>query len=287
MRLLIRPLMLRLNPASRLYPGPKRWILDAPEVNDLPRKMTKTPGTIKKISLPRILLLIHHYVGPNLLRHSPRKIKTVVLAKKNPDNKTKARILLLLTSTPPQSRRTKTKIRARKTYLILIAILVSKKVIMPTNIPKKSQKLASVLTISMTVTENSEWAIVNAKEIEQVTCIQYSITFPGGVTQNDSTLDPVSALFDSGSKVNAMHPAFAKRLSLVVQTTNVGVQKINGTTLEIYGMVVAAFSVTDQPDKVRFFKEIFRVVNVSLDIVLAMSFPILSGADIDFPKSEL
>ena len=55
----------------------------------------------------------------------------------------------------------------------------------------------------------------------------------------------MSALFDSGSEVNAIYPAFAKRLGLVVQTTNIGAQKIDGTTFETYKMVVAIFSVID------------------------------------------
>ena len=73
----------------------------------------------------------------------------------------------------------------------------------------------------------------------------------------------------------------------MVQTTNVGAQKINGTTLEIYGIVIAAFSVTDQADKVRFFKKIFLVANVSPDIFLKIPFLILSRANIDFPKRAL
>ena len=84
-----------------------------------------------------------------------------------------------------------------------------------------------------------------------------------------------------------MHPAFTERLGLVVQTTNVGTKKIDGTTLETYGMVVAAFSVTDQADRVRFFEEIFLVANVSPDVVLGMLFFTLSGANVDFPKREL
>ena len=84
-----------------------------------------------------------------------------------------------------------------------------------------------------------------------------------------------------------MHPAFAKRLGFVVRATNVGAQKINGTTFETYGIVIAAFSVTDQADRVRFFEETFLVANVSPDVVLGMSFLTLSGADIDFPKKEL
>ena len=52
-------------------------------------------------------------------------------------------------------------------------------------------------------------------------------------------------------------------------------------------MVVAAFSVTDQADRVRFFEETFLVANVSPDVVLGMLFFTLSGADVDFPKREL
>ena len=82
----------------------------------------------------------------------------------------------------------------------------------------------SVLTISTLVTEDSEEAILaSAKELKQVTYIQYPIIFPGGVTQDGAALDSVSALLDLGSKVNAMHSAFVERLGLVVQTTNVGI----------------------------------------------------------------
>ena len=153
---------------------------------------------------------------------------------------------------------------------------------------EEAKKLVLVLTTSTLVTEDSEEAIlVNAKELERVTCIRYPITFPGGVTQDSSALDPVSSLLDSGSEVNAMHPIFAERLGLVMRAINIGTQKIDGITLETYGMVVAAFSVTDQADKVRFFEETFLVANVSPDVVLGMPFLTLSSVDIDFPKREL
>ena len=84
-----------------------------------------------------------------------------------------------------------------------------------------------------------------------------------------------------------MHPAFAERLSLVMQATNVDAQKIDGSTLETYGMVVATFSVTDQADRVRFFEETFLVVNVSPDVVFGILLLTLRGADIDFLKKEL
>ena len=145
MRLLIRPLILRLRPVFSLYLRPRRWIFDAFEVNDKSRRMTKTPGALKKISLLRILLLMGHQVGPNPHRHSLRKTRIVVFTKKNLDNKAKARILLLLASMPLLSGRTKTRIRTRKTYPTLNAILVSRKVIMRTCVPKKSQKTSVTL----------------------------------------------------------------------------------------------------------------------------------------------
>ena len=84
-----------------------------------------------------------------------------------------------------------------------------------------------------------------------------------------------------------MHLAFAERLDLVVQTTNVGAQKIDGTTLETYRIVVAVFSLTDQADRVRFFEETFLVANISPDVILRMLFLTLSGADINFLKKKL
>ena len=110
------------------------------EVNGLPRRKIRTSGITKRISLPRILLLMHRQVGLNPLRHSPRRNRTVVLAKEDPDNRAKARIFLPLASTPPPSGKIRIKIRTRKTYPTLSATLASRKVIMPTSVPRKSQK---------------------------------------------------------------------------------------------------------------------------------------------------
>ena len=140
----------------------------------------------------------------------------------------------------------------------------------------------------MSVIENSEEAsLASAKKLKQITCIQYPSAFSGSVAQDGSTLDLVLALLYLGSEVNIMHPTFAKRLGLVIQTTNVGAQKIDGTTLETYGMVVAVFSITSQVNRVRFFEETFLVANVSPDMVLGIIFFTQSGANVDFPKREL
>ena len=135
---MIRPLMPWPKPASRLHPERGRWIFDALKVNGLPKRRIKTPEITKKISLPRILLLIHRQVGPNPLWPSPRRNRTVVLAEENPDDRAKARILLPLASTPLLSGRTR--IRTRKTYPTLSATPASRKVIMPTSVPRRSQK---------------------------------------------------------------------------------------------------------------------------------------------------
>ena len=54
------------------------------------------------------------------------------------------------------------------------------------------------------------------------------------------------------NKADAMNPA--AELGLLVRPTDVVAQKIDGTTLDTYGMVVAAFSVTDKANRVRFFE---------------------------------
>ena len=51
-------------------------------------------------------------------------------------------------------------------------------------------------------------------------------------------------------------------------------------------MVVAAFSMVDKANRVRFFEKTFLVANISLEIVFRMSFLTLSSADVDFSGWE-
>ena len=97
----------------------------------------------------------------------------------------------------------------------------------------------------------------------------------------------VQVLIDSGSEVNAIYPTFAKQLSFSIRPINVKVQKIDGTTLDTYGMIVVAFSVVNKANRVRFFEEIFLMANVNLKVVLGMPFLTLSGTDVDFLSQEL
>ena len=94
-----------------------------------------------------------------------------------------------------------------------------------------------VLATSMLMTEKTE------EELEQISCIWYPV-----IIKNQT-----EALLDLGSKINAMSQAFAHELGLKIQKTNVKAQKINGISLEIYGMVVSTFFVLDKDDRKRFF----------------------------------
>ena len=52
-------------------------------------------------------------------------------------------------------------------------------------------------------------------------------------------------------------------------------------------MIVAAFSVVDKADQVRFFEDTFLVANISPEVALEMLFLILSSVDMDFLGWEL
>ena len=108
--------------------------------------------------------------------------------------------------------------------------------------------------------------------LKRVPCIWYLITFK----------DQTKALLDSGNEVNAMNLAFASQLGLKIRKTNVGAQKINGITLETYGMVVSTFSVSDKDGRERFFEESFLLAEVKPKIVLGMPFLTMSNADVNF-----
>ena len=65
--------------------------------------------------------------------------------------------------------------------------------------------------------------------LERVLCIRYPVRL-----RKDQ--DEVQALIDSGSEVNAVHPAYAAKLGLRVRETDVGAQKINGSHLNTFSM---------------------------------------------------
>ena len=93
---------------------------------------------------------------------------------------------------------------------------------------------------------------------------------------------PVLTLVDLSNKVNIIYPNFDQELGLSIRPIDVSVQKIDGSTLNTYWMVVAAFLMTNKANRVKFFEKTFLVPNVSLEIVFGMPFLTLSGANVDF-----
>ena len=118
------------------------------------------------------------------------------------------------------------------------------------------------------------------ENLAQVPYVWYPITFR-------KKFVPVLVLFDSSSEVNAIHPTFTSGLSLPIRPIEIKAQKIDDTMLNIFGMIVAAFSMMDKANQIRFFKETFLVANVSPEVIFEMLFFTLSGVDVDFLSWEL
>ena len=152
------------------------------------------------------------------------------------------------------------------------AIPVNKKITMQIN-TQKAKKLVTILATSTSMTGKK----TNKEKLERVPCIWYSIIFN----------DQIEALLDSESKVNIMNSAFVSQLGLKIWKTNVGAQKIDGTTLETYGMIVFIFSMSDKDGKKRFFEESFLLTEVKLEIVVKMPFLTMSNAVINFQARDL
>ena len=84
-----------------------------------------------------------------------------------------------------------------------------------------------------------------------------------------------------------MSPAYAKKFGLKTWKTNVGAQKIDGSALETFGMVIADFQVEDKDGRSRFFQETFLVADTKFEVILGMPFLKLSNADVSFGEGTL
>ncbi len=139
---------------------------------------------------------------------------------------------------------------------------------------RQTKKQVAVSATSTSTTDKK-----TEEELKWVPCIWYPVIF--------KDQDQTEALLDSGSEVNVMSQAFTQQLGLKIYKTNVRTQKIDGTTLKTYGMVVSTISVSDKDGRERFFEESFLLADVSPDVVLGMPFLIMSNADVDFQARDL
>ena len=112
----------------------------------------------------------------------------------------------------------------------------------------------------------------------RVPCIHYPVQFQE---------EQVRALLNSGSKVNATNSDYAWKLGLKIRRTNIGAQKIDGSTLEIFGMVIANFQVEDKASRPWFCQETFLVTDTKFEVILRMLFLKISNADVSFGEGTL
>ena len=126
----------------------------------------------------------------------------------------------------------------------------------------------------MPITDTSD------KEVVIVPCIHYLVQF-------QESQEQVRALLDNGSEFNAMSPAYSKKLGLKTRKTNIGAQKIDGSTLKTFRMVIADFQIDDKGGRPRFFQETFLVANTKFEGVLGILFLKISNADVAFGEGIL
>ena len=124
----------------------------------------------------------------------------------------------------------------------------------------------------MPVTDSDEKVVI------RVPCIHYPVRFQE---------EQVRALLNSGSKVNAINPNYARKLGLKIQKINVGAQKIDGFALKTFGMVIADFELEDKASRPRFFQKTFLVADTKFELILGMLFLKISNANKLFGKGTL
>ena len=117
---------------------------------------------------------------------------------------------------------------------------------------------------------------------DRVLYIYYPVQF-----RKDKEGATIQALIDFGSEINAMTPAYDKQLGFRTQRIDIRAQKIDGSLLATYEMVIAVFQVKDKLGRVRFFQEKFLLADTSIKVVLQMPFLTLGNADIQFAEKEL
>ena len=139
----------------------------------------------------------------------------------------------------------------------------------------KAKKLVLVSATSTSMTSPKTEAL------EHVPCIHYPVKF------KKNSVYEVRGLINSGSEVDAMIPAYIKKLGFRIRKTDVSAQKIDESTLETYGMVIADFQVQDKFEKARFFQETFLMADTSVEIVLRMLFLAFSKVKLDIAERKL
>lgn len=108
-----------------------------------------------------------------------------------------------------------------------------------------SKQLVLISTTFASITEISKKDEIVLKRI-------LYIYYPLRIYKNKK--NEVQALINLGSKINTMILAYASKLDLKIRHTKVKAQKINGSTFQMFGMVLASFKVEDKQDRAQYFQ---------------------------------
>ena len=84
-----------------------------------------------------------------------------------------------------------------------------------------------------------------------------------------------------------MSSAYIKKLCLKPWKINVRGQKIDGSTLKIFRLVIADFQVDNKVGKPRLFQKNFLVTNIKFEVILGKFFLKISNANISFGEKIL
>ena len=135
----------------------------------------------------------------------------------------------------------------------------------------QAKKLVSVMSTSASVTGANK----KTQEVilDRVPYIHYPVQFR-------KYKEVIRALIGSGSKVNAIALAYASKLGLWIQVTDVKAQKIDGSLLQTFQIIITGFQVEDKLGRARFFQESFLLAKTSMKVVLGMLFLTFSNANI-------
>ena len=118
----------------------------------------------------------------------------------------------------------------------------------------KAKKLVLVSAISTSMTgADKEAQVTQATQKEKkvipdrVLCIYYPVQF----WKKKGTI--IWALINLGNEINAMTLAYAKQLGPWNRKIDIGAQKIDGLSLDTFGIVIAGFQVIDKLSSAQFF----------------------------------
>ena len=80
---------------------------------------------------------------------------------------------------------------------------------------------------------------------------------------------------------------YAQKLRLKIWKINVGAQKSDGSTLEIFGIVIANFQVKDKISRPGFFQKTFLLADIKFKMILRIFCLKINNANVLFDKKTL